>query len=549
MSESTQPSPSQQETRAGWMDRLEPPPDPTRVHAPVPVEAPPPARRRHRRRGGGLNVLIAGTGIGLVVLAALGMLLLVGGYAAVQVSNVVLPGVSAGDVALGGMSRAEAAAVVDATWNGERGLIVTAGEETYYAALAEFGLTVSADATAQRALEVGRSGGLPARAAQIVEALGVGYAVRPVVTLDGEAARAGLQSWAERINQPPRNATLSLESGQITALPGEPGYSLDAEATLAALAADPAFVLLDGYLPLALVPVAPQVVDASAAVEAARALLSGPLAITVYDPIVDERIEQNADPATIAGWLSVQTGEAEPQVVVDPGLLAGYLQGISAGLGEGRGIDVEASAAAIRDALAGDRVAVLPVVYSATTYTVQPGQTLTAIAWEAGMPYWRIIDANPGIDPDALTPGSDLVIPPKSDLLPLPVIPGKRLVVDISEQRLYVYENGGLINTFIISTGIDRSPTQPGVFQVQTHDISAYASVWDLTMPHFLGIYEAWPGFMNGFHGLPTLSSGAILWADVLGRPASYGCIILNLDEAEWLYTWAEDGTVTVIQE
>jgi lipoprotein-anchoring transpeptidase ErfK/SrfK len=33
-----------------------------------------------------------------------------------------------------------------------------------------------------------------------------------------------------------------------------------------------------------------------------------------------------------------------------------------------------------------------------------------------------------------------------------------------------------------------------------------------------------------------------------LGRPASFGCIILPLDEAEWLYGWADDGVVVEIR-
>jgi len=83
---------------------------------------------------------------------------------------------------------------------------------------------------------------------------------------------------------------------------------------------------------------------------------------------------------------------------------------------------------------------------------------------------------------------------------------------------------------------------------VQTHKRNAYASVWDLYMPNFLGIYESWPGFMNGIHGLPTLSSGTRLWANILGQPASYGCIILDLDNAKWLFNWAEEGVVVEIR-
>jgi lipoprotein-anchoring transpeptidase ErfK/SrfK len=67
-------------------------------------------------------------------------------------------------------------------------------------------------------------------------------------------------------------------------------------------------------------------------------------------------------------------------------------------------------------------------------------------------------------------------------------------------------------------------------------------------MPHFLGIYRATPGLLNGIHGLPLLSSGVRLWGSVLGRPASYGCIILNLQAAEQLYEWAENGVVVEIQ-
>jgi hypothetical protein len=86
-----------------------------------------------------------------------------------------------------------------------------------------------------------------------------------------------------------------------------------------------------------------------------------------------------------------------------------------------------------------------------------------------------------------------------------------------------------------------------GVFQVLEHEISAYASLWDLHMPHFLSIYQATRSLMNGIHGLPTLSSGRRIWSDVLGEPASFGCIIMDLEAAETLYHWAEDGVVVEI--
>ena len=127
-------------------------------------------------------------------------------------------------------------------------------------------------------------------------------------------------------------------------------------------------------------------------------------------------------------------------------------------------------------------------------------------------------------------------------MLPLPVVVGKRIVISITEQHMWVYENRKLKSEHVISTGMSNSPTLPGVFQIQTHEINAYASNWDLWMPNFMGIYEAVPGFMNGIHGLPLLSNGVRLWGNVLGRKASYGCIILVMQAGEDLYNWAENG-------
>jgi lipoprotein-anchoring transpeptidase ErfK/SrfK len=122
-------------------------------------------------------------------------------------------------------------------------------------------------------------------------------------------------------------------------------------------------------------------------------------------------------------------------------------------------------------------------------------------------------------------------------------------VVDISEQRLYAYEGDVVVYSLIASTGIDSSPTIPGVFQVLSKEEEAYASSWDLWMPHFMGIYRTGPDFTNGIHALPTLSSGVRLWEGYLGRPISYGCVVIGLGEAAVLYDWTELGTLVVIQE
>jgi len=122
----------------------------------------------------------------------------------------------------------------------------------------------------------------------------------------------------------------------------------------------------------------------------------------------------------------------------------------------------------------------------------------------------------------------------------------KYVLVDISDQHMYVYEGDVLIYSFVASTGMNNA-TRIGTFAVQSKIPNAYGSTWNIWMPSWLGIY--WSGGLeNGIHALPILSNGATLWEGFLGRPVSYGCVVLGTYEAQVLYDWAEIGTPVEIQ-
>jgi lipoprotein-anchoring transpeptidase ErfK/SrfK len=122
----------------------------------------------------------------------------------------------------------------------------------------------------------------------------------------------------------------------------------------------------------------------------------------------------------------------------------------------------------------------------------------------------------------------------------------KYILVDISEQHMYVYEGDSLIYSFVASTGMNNA-TRVGTFAVQSKIPNAWGSTWSIWMPDWLGIYWA-GGLENGIHALPILPNGATLWAGFLGRPISYGCVVLGTYDAEVLYNWAEIGTPVQIQ-
>jgi lipoprotein-anchoring transpeptidase ErfK/SrfK len=489
--------------------------------------------------------------LGLVSLLLLACLLLSGVlsfYGYYQATGRILPGVAVGNTSLQGMTTEEAIIALQQDWELQRRIQVTNGIQSAALTPAELGLSIDIPRTVQEAQDVGHGGTMLAEGAQMFAAVWDGWQVMPEMQFNEEIARSRLEALAPDMSLPAKDASLRVENGAIVPVPAEMGYTLNIEATLAALVADPQAILMSETLPAVPQLVTPQVTDITPALAEAQRLANATLTIEAYDPIYDEKKSWPVPPEQVVSWLAVAPGNDGPQIVFDENKVAAYLTQVAQTIGEGRSLNVTGDSAPLAEALRNGRPYTVQITHLPTTYVVQPGDTLLKIAWKVGMPYWMISRANPGIDPDAIQAGTALVIPAKSDLLPLPIVPNKRIVIDLGAQRLRVFQDGQLIGRHVISTGIDRSPTQPGIFQVQTHDPNAYASVWDLYMPNFLGIYEAWPGFMNGIHGLPTLSNGRRLWANVLGSPASYGCIILDLKTAEWLFNWAENGVVVEIK-
>ncbi len=489
-----------------------------------------------------LDVLLA-----LSALALLAGWVVAGVYMYYRLSGPIAPGMRVGEAQIGGLSVEQAAAVIDNDWNRERVILVSEGSNYWEAKPLEFGLWVDPTATARRAFAYGRGDGRFLEILQIIAGAQPDE-IKPVVVFSPQAAASQLANWGPLVDKPPDPASLQFADGKWSAVPGAPGARLDVEATLKTMADNAELILLSGYLPLATTPVASPVEALNQKIAGLEEQLNRPLLIHGYDPIDDSTLEWTVPRETLGTWMRVDTTQDEPVLHIDENGLMGYLSQLGQELGDGRTIDVADPPYTATERWQNGQAFTVSIHRPPTTYTVQEGDTLLKIAYRTGFPMWMILKANPDISIDSINAGQTLTIPSKNDLLPLPVVPGKRIVLSISQQRMWIYENHEQIREFVISTGIDRSPTQPGIFQVQTHELSAYASVWDLTMPHFLGIYEAWPGFMNGIHGLPTLSNGRRLWESILGKPASYGCIILKLDAAEWLFNWAEDGVVVEIQ-
>ena len=465
-------------------------------------------------------------------------------------NHLILPGVSVMGADLGSMTPSQATGSLNLDWNVHRVLTLTDGTHTFTALPVEYGLYLDPDATMRQTYAAGRDS-YEQELMQIF--LRPSRPVQPVVVFNQGVARAKLEALAATFAVEPQQSSLVYGNGQWSVDPGKDGQALNIESAVAQLNADPLLALMHAQVDLSVLPIKPQEVRfAALATQAAnhKSLITKPLNLRAYDPISDETFTLNIPSATLAPWVSVGNPLADdPQVSLDAAQVQAYIdQWSQKTLGSGRVLekiqgmdDLTASWQQGKELFA--MIRRLP-----TTFTVRPGDTSYSISAKVGIPYWRIENANPGVNFNALTAGQQITIPSKNDLLPLPVVLGKRIVISISQQHMWTYQDGKLLHDYVISTGMADSPTLPGVFQVTEHIDNAYGARWDLWMPNWLTVYEAAPGFFNGIHGLPLLHNGVRLWANALGHPASYGCIILGLQEAADLYNWAENGVVVEIK-
>jgi lipoprotein-anchoring transpeptidase ErfK/SrfK len=131
--------------------------------------------------------------------------------------------------------------------------------------------------------------------------------------------------------------------------------------------------------------------------------------------------------------------------------------------------------------------------------------------------------------PSALPPGSST--PPSSSV-------GKEIVVVLHEQRVYAYENGTLVRSTLVSTGVARYPTRVGQFRIYTKYLSTL-----MTGPGYYLPNVPYTMYYSGGYALH-----GTYWHSNFGRPMSHGCVNLPTTEARWLYEWAPVGTLVTVR-
>ena len=270
------------------------------------------------------------------VLALLAVAVIISAVAAAFVLELwladrIIPGVYVWDVDVGALDRDQATErlLAEFRYPDDRYPLLRYGEQTWPVDPADLGMQLDAEATVEAALAIGHEGD---RIGQLREQLSVligGKLVAPAFTFDAGVGAMFVSQIAQQVNQPLRNARLSVGEGlTVAVVPGRQGREVDGEATRQALVAR-IEEMAGGPVDLVVRETEPLLTDLDAVQVQVQRILSGPLTLTA--PGLDP---WNIEPETLASWLVLrpttgEDGKATLSVTLDPLQATAWAQEIS----------------------------------------------------------------------------------------------------------------------------------------------------------------------------------------------------------------------------
>jgi lipoprotein-anchoring transpeptidase ErfK/SrfK len=330
------------------------------------------------------------------------------------------------------------------------------------------------------------------------------------VRVDADAATAALSEAAPELFVDPVDATIAFDAAAASyvATPDVPGTGVDVESVRLALQS----ALAEGTTRVE-VDAAPVEIPAMTSTAAANDSVASLNAMldTVGFYVGDERTVP-VERAVAASWLSV------------------------APTGDGA-FEITADAAAIQPMVDGLAPLVNRAAEDGRVITNSNGTVLREEA--AGISGRELGDTSSVASDFAtqLAEGNAVFGLPVTEVEPVIATLARTIEVDLGDQRAYLYENGSLVNSYEISSGLSDSPTPTGRFTVNGYSRVQSMGCFD-GAPYCVEDvpWVTWFAPDIGFHGASNLRSS-------LGYPQSHGCVNMWDDSARLVYEWTALGT------
>lgn len=126
-----------------------------------------------------------------------------------------------------------------------------------------------------------------------------------------------------------------------------------------------------------------------------------------------------------------------------------------------------------------------------------------------------------------------------------PVAFGKLLVASVTAKKMWAFQNGQQVNSWLVSAGAPATPTPLGEFHIY-----AKFTVQDMrgTNPNGTPYFQPHVRWVNYFYSGSAVHGvywHPLSWFGAIN--SSHGCIGLPEDQAQWIFNWAPIGTTVIV--
>jgi lipoprotein-anchoring transpeptidase ErfK/SrfK len=134
----------------------------------------------------------------------------------------------------------------------------------------------------------------------------------------------------------------------------------------------------------------------------------------------------------------------------------------------------------------------------------------------------------------------------ESDTLPDRSGSGKRVVFDMSAQRVWLVDRGDRVRRTYLVSGSVTDNLKPGAYEVYSTSRHA-VGIDDSGQMQYMVRFTHGDRAAIGFHDIPVDDGGLVQTRDQLGTPQSHGCIRQWRPDAKALWDFAVVGTKVVV--
>ncbi|MCA0457561.1 MAG: VanW family protein [Chloroflexi bacterium] len=256
-----------------------------------------------------------------------------------QYSNKALPGLSAYNVNLGGLTREQARTALTNAFTYDKQAVFTFryNDRFWQATAGELGITFDVERTLDQVFSAGRSGSPLSDLGTQASIWLNGRSIAPIVRYDEQVAVQKLNTIASEFNRPPVDATLNMSGTVVVTTPAQTGLALDVSSTISTLENLMRQLQTGGEIPLVVSEAQPRVTDASVAADKINTALASSLTL-----VTDDQKGGSLGPWTanvdqiksllVLGLVDNPDGTLRYDVTVNTEPLRGFLESLAPGL-------------------------------------------------------------------------------------------------------------------------------------------------------------------------------------------------------------------------